>query len=380
MVLLAVSIASAHGTSFGTVAVSVAGDEAWAVVDGWGLVHSADGGETWAWHCEEALGGDVVYDVLALGEGRAAVASRLGVLLVDAACGWTAMPGLPEGTYATTLAEHGEVVLAGAIGPDDAGVLACDGDTCGPTDLWGPGLFPKSLVVDGDRAWATTVEEGTLAAALWTRTDGDWSRVYGWPDGDVDPHVLDADGDAVWVWARARDDAHTPAMLVSDDGGAAFTRTLEAGYYTDAAPGFVRLGDTVLVGSIYGARTWRSDDRGRTWTEVSLDTPSVRCGARAGDVAWVCADHVNDGFDLAVTGDGTAFTPVACLEEARPAACAADTCSESAWVEASALGGGECDVAAAEPPPDDESRCGCAGGAHAGMLLPLLWRRRRCSG
>jgi hypothetical protein len=385
MLLLASAIAWGHGASFGAVAISVAPDrstEAWSVVEGWGLAHSSDGGETWDWHCEEALGDGAVYGVLALAGGRAAVASRLGVLVVDGACGVTALAGLPEEAYGTAVVAYGDVVLAGVIAPDTAGIVVCDEATCTPSDVWGDGRFPKSIVVDGTRAWATVVEEATLAASLWRSDDGvAWTEVYAWPAGDTDPRVLDAEGDRLWIWRRTRDEAQTPGLLVSDDGGETFAETLTAGVYTDPAPGFVRLGETALLGSVYGARTWRSTDGGRAWTEVSADAPAVRCGHRAGDVAWVCADHLNDGFDVAVTTDGVTFTPVGCLEEAVSADCAAAACAASvdAYVAAGAYGGGQCDAAAEEAPAPEEGRCGCGGGGAAVVLVvvPMLSRRYR---
>jgi hypothetical protein len=107
---------------------------------------------------------------------------------------------------------------------------------------------------------------------------------------------------------------------------------------------------------------------------VSGFAPAVRCGAVADDVAWVCGDHLNDGFDLALTRDGLTFTPVGCMEEAVPADCAADACAASvdAYDAAGAYGGGQCAVEAGEPKP-----CGCGEGSAAALLLPLALRRRK---
>lgn len=376
MILLA-GAAWAHGVGFETTAVSVLPDdpsELWAAMEDWGVVRSTDGGATWTWTCEEAIGTSRVYDVLAVGPGEAVAGTADGLVRMGEAI--EPVAGLPEGAFVPVLARRDEGWLALAIGAEEGGVWTCDDAGCVATDLVAPGLFPKSAVTDGDTSWVTTVDEATLAAALSRSEDGaTWVPVAAWPDGDLDPTVLHADGDTLLVWVRPRVTGPSAQLLRSDDGGATFAEVLALGTWTDDAPGLVAVGGRVVVGSAVGARTWASDDDGRTWTEVSLDAPSVRCGETLGDRAWACAEHVNDGFDLSVSDDGVWWTPVACLEEAEPAEACLDRAE--AWDAAAATGGGRCGVEVG-PAAEETRGCGCGGTDAAWLLVGgVLGRRRR---
>ncbi|MFN7144535.1 MAG: hypothetical protein ACK4YP_12225, partial [Myxococcota bacterium] len=379
MLLALIAAAWPHGATFGALQVAVSRDdpdEMWVLTEGWGLAHTTDGGGAWDWLCEEALGGEALYGVVATGPGAAIVASRSGLRTVGGDCGTGVIPGT-EGVFFPAVAAYGGVVLGLGIGEAEGGVWTCDATGCAPTDLAGPGLFPKSALADGARAWVTVVYEGTLAAELWRSDDGTaWTRVHAWPDGDTDPRVLHADGDHLLVWRRTRAEADVPELLVSNDGGATFTSTLQHGWYTDDAPGLLVLDDALLLGSVAGARTWRSEDRGATWAEVSAEVPAVRCGdsveVDGARVGFACGDHLQDGFDLSRTDDGRTWVPVACLEDALPAACADDACGSllASWQTAGSYGGGKCDTVIEPPRPlhPPEGPCGCGDGGAAGLV------------
>jgi hypothetical protein len=368
-------------------------DELWGVVDGWGLVHSTDGGGEWGWLCEEAIGSTSVYDVLAWRPNVALVGTVDGLIRVGEDCTGTSVGDLPEGFVLRLARRHDEALVA-LIGPESGGVYRCDDDACVATSLVGPGYYPKSLWVDGDTAWVTVVHTGAedgLRAELWRSDDGAvFSEVHAWPDGDVDPRVIHAAGDTVYAWLRPRSDAAVPGFARSTDGGTTFTTTFTTGYYTDSTPGVLVLdgGATVLVGSRAGARTWVSRDGGASFEEQSLDLPALKCGLSLPGRGLVCSDHLVDGFDVAETADGVAFTPVLCLEEVEAAACAEAACEAAAdaWRAAAATGGGRCaapEDSGAAPEPDP---CGCASAGMADALLPLLagWvaglRRRAARG
>lgn len=373
-------LALAHGDAFEVVALSTAGpDVVWAVVSGWGAVHTTDGGATWTWTCEEVFGDGEVEDALALGDGGAWVAWRDGLFRVAEGGDPVAVPGLPEGTWPTRLLARGDGVLAFARGADEGGAWACDADGCVATEGVGAGLFPKSAVADGGRAWTTVTEETTLAAALWRSDDGrTWTTAARWPDGDLDPYVLSADGDTLIVWLRPRG-AGEPVLTRSTDGGATWTDVLALGDADDAPPGLLALGDgPIYVGSATGMRTWRSEDRGATWTETSLETPAIGCGAWDGERGWACAERIGDGFDLAVTRDGIDWTPAACLESAT--ARDAEVCDADAFRAAAlAWGDGRCDDVVAAPAADETRGCGCGSEGATAILVPLLWVGRRAT-
>ena len=391
LLLVVMPEASAHGDSFELVRLTARPDapaELWGMVEGWGLVHSEDGGAAWSWLCEEAVGSTALYDVLAWEAGSALVGTAEGLSLVDESCTGQSVASLPEG-FVLSLARYGETALVGIIGTESGGVYRCDDTGCAATSLVGAGVFPKSLVVDGNTAWATVVHTGEdegLAAELWRSDDGaDFVVAYAWPDGDVDPRVIHADGERVYAWLRPRQDDREPGFVRSTDGGASFSTTFETGYYTDPAPGVLVRdgGETVLLGSWFGARTWRSTDAGLSFEEVSLDAPALRCGLDLPDRSLICADHLVDGFDVAATTDGMEFSAELCLEEVGPADCVAETCEPyvDAWRGAAALGGGKCDPAADTGTPDDPPPCGCASSEGGLPLLALgaavLLRARR---
>ncbi len=382
-----IATAEAHGAGFGAIAVSKTADDAlWVVTDGSGLARSADGGETWEWLCEEAIGGAPVYDVVGISATEAWAGTRDGLVYIDAACGASFVPGLPEGAFVPRILSDGPVgVVAAVTSADAGGFYRCDTTACHATEGVGAGIFPKSMVRDGETIWATVVYTDTLLAELWRSEDAEtWTAVATWPDGDVDPRIVRAQGNTIFLWERPRADDGVPALMRSDDGGLTFTSVLAVGSANDLAPGFATPdGTTMLFGQNSGARTWRSTDAGVTWAEVSGEAPAVRCGYSEAGVAYTCGDHLADGIDLALTTDGVLFRPVACLEEAKPATCVAATCEPylASFTQAGAYGGGRCDTiigpvedtADTTPPAGD---CGCgalsAGAAGGSALVVFL--------
>ncbi len=390
---LAVPDAEAHGEAFELVRLAANSEEPselWGIVEGWGLVHSTDDGATWGWLCEESVGTTTTYDLLPWGPGSVLVGTVDGLLRVGEDCLGETVGDLPEG-FVLRLAEYEGQALVALVGPESGGVYRCDDSMCQATSLVGEGLYPKSLFVDGATAWVTVVhtgEEDGLAAELWRADDGAAFRVaHTWPAGDVDPRVVYASGETVYAWLRPRTEAATPGFARSTDGGTTFTTTFTTGYFTDPAPGVLVRdeGDTVFLGSWYGARTWVSRDAGVSFEEVSLEQPALKCGLDLPDRSLICTDHLADGFDVAVTTDGKTFSPTLCLEDVLPAACAEQTCEPyvSAWSAAAAIGGGQCELPVEEAHPAEEPDCGCESGATSGTLIPLVGlagvglRRRR---
>ncbi len=385
MLLAALPVALGHSGEFGATLVRgrvESPSELWMLSEGWGVLHSSDAGESWAWICEEAIGTEAVYDVQAWSDGTALIGSREGMVLIDGSCTVTPYTGL-DGGFVLRAERWQDRAVALWVGDGVGGVFTCDDFDCVATSLHGAGYFPKTAFVDGDTLYVTLVHTDTLAAELYATTDGlSWEARYSWPLGDTDPRLLWASGDTVYLWTKPRTDAGIPAFHRSIDGGRSFEASFETGYYTDAAPGVLVRdgGETVLLGSYYGARTWKSIDGGLSFEERSTDLPAVRCGLDLGGTSYACGDHLADGFDLAVTTDGENFTPRSCIEEALPAECAEAACNPyvDAWVSAGAYGGGQCDVEAdtgSPAPPGDE--CGCNSGNAVPLLLLAYWPRTR---
>jgi len=121
--LMLIPSAFAHGESFGATAVSVLPEdpsEVWALTDNWGLAHTVDGGDSWEWLCEESLGSEAVYGVVASGPGVAVIATRSGLRTVADDCTSTLQPGPPEDTFFPVVARYGAAGWASGSAPSRA--------------------------------------------------------------------------------------------------------------------------------------------------------------------------------------------------------------------------------------------------------------------
>lgn len=397
MLLAALSIAWAHNAEYSLSAVSVAPDapaEIWGVSQGWGVIHSEDGGVSWQWLCDEGLsgGGGSFYDVEALGGGRALVAGTVGLFRLDPTCDYvadptcvrTALTGLPDSSYAGLIHRFGDTLLVSVYGTNDDGTdlngaFLCSDTACEASSLTGPDIYVKSFSVDGATVWATTVTAETLAAGLWRSTDGrTWEQVASWPDASPDMRILDARGDRLLVWSQTRSESTTPGLLRSGDGGQTWAEVMAFGYFTDQVPPLLRVADSgVLILGNNTLHTFQSIDDGATWTDLNAihpEVPSLRCVSD--DATLICGDHFADGYDLARVV-GVTFDAFACMDDATLDPALGDSCElyYTGFISQGLLGGGECE---ADLTPVDSGGCGGGGEDTAGaaLLIALGVRRR----
>lgn len=386
--LLLVAAAHAHGTAYALTAISASGEHLWGTTDAWGLVHSADGGETWQWYCEESLQPadsthtlQQVYDLEALPDGRALLAGRDGLLVLDPdACGLTRVAGLPPTTAgAYPVASFGGAYLVAVYSDDGDGVMRCSLESCAPTDLWADDQWVKSILPAGDAVWATTTNPA-YAGGLWRSADGStWTRVASWPEGSPDLRVMSVRGDRILLWAQGRADVPENQLLRSTDGGASWTEVLSFGAWTDAVPTLLSFGGSGLlrIGSPT-LHVYESRDDGATWTDTNtLHPESKTLLCVSDDGLWAGADHFADGFDVGRVV-GVDVEAVACLDDAEPAACFAGSCDDAYgdFVERGAYGGGQCQQDLT-PAPAEEGGCGGGGAESAVVLGGLAWLARR---
>lgn len=376
--MLLLTAALAHGTRFGISVVSIVPDEPsaiWAVAGGWGVVHTMDGGGSWAWLCEEILGVSAVYDVEALAPDQALLATSEGLLRVDDTCVTTPVPGLPEGTQVAFIEATGNGYAISGYAEGVSGLWRCTESACEATSIQGDGLYLKSVQVDDGTWWVTVVEGGTLAAWLYRSGDGEtWTTAATWPDGSVDPRVLLAEGDRLLVWMQSRDETTSPHLEVSHDGGATFMSSLAVGSYTDPVPTLLPLWDGrgAYLGTENG-RTFYSPDRGESFIEITEVAPAIRCADTAGRLAIVGADHFADKFDVARQQFGGPWEAMGCLDEAVAPGCAAECAPYTeSFLAGGEYGGGECHVTL-EPAPEE----GYGGGNAFLIGMAGLLRKRR---
>lgn len=380
------ALALAHGDRFAVVDLSLAPDDprvAWGATGGWGVVRLREDGAPWEWWCESGLGVADADAVLAWSEASAWVGTDRGVLVLGPGCEVEALSGFPEGGEVRRMARFGEGALALVRTSDGGGVVRCEAGGCVTEPVWGSGLSPRSVVVEGSRAWATLVDLTYEQVQTWALLEGVWDleAVTPWIDGER--FLLRVDGDRRLLWRTPLSGPASPALLYSADGGLTERVVLEVGSYADPPPALLLAPDGLgLYLGIEAGRTWYSADGGASWAEVSEATPVLRCGDTVGGRAVACTDHWADGFDVARLDLGAPWLAMGCLDAATPSGCAAACAEEADGLEAAgAFGGGQC-----LPEPAPPGGCSTAPGPSAlaclvpGLVAGLRRRRRYSPG
>jgi hypothetical protein len=272
----------------------------------WGLATSHDGGATWYWSCEEAVGFggdyDPDYEYTSSGLLLATTTSFDGLRMTRDLCHWTAAP-LP-------------------LGPPDR-------DT--------PGLHVAQVEVSGD---------GTIYAAVSTARD---MQIYASEDDGVSfrPRSLPADDAEAWISLevapsspdrmyltghRFVGDARKWLLLRSDDGARTWTRLSTAPFTIGEPDGELQIaaiapGDPDLLfarvfqvsGRSIGDDLYRSDDGGDSWTRVfesddHISAVVVRDGGEVVLATGQSGVHVSsDGGQT--FGEPVAALPINCIKE-----------------------------------------------------------------
>ena len=328
-----------------------------------GLIQTFDGGRTWRWICEQAIGVSGEADPpLTVSEGGALIlVSPKGGLLVsrDQGCSWAAGPALLEGKKTVDLtrdpADDKRVLVAASTvaSIDDQGVVTYENrvvETRDAGETWSelaplPSDFsaetlevapsdPRRIYVSGTAS--TNPLLGVLArsedgGATWLRSELSLPQGSGSVFvGAIDPN----DADRLWVRVPARGDVFGffPAtLLVSSDRGQTFSTvaaTARAMFGFALSPDGTQLAyggpfDGLFVGPASGP-----------FTKVS--SVGVRClkwGARG---LYACGSQPPDAFTLGLSpkADGV-FEPLYDARSTCPMTCAAgspfQTACELPW-------------------------------------------------
>lgn len=378
-----VSTVLAHGSRFGVTRISVPQADPsaiWAIAGGWGIIHSSDAGGHWTWICEESLGAVSIYDIEAISAHAAVVATSGGLFRLDDTCGFARIEGLPDDGYPGFIVAAVGGWWVSAYSEARDGLWWCnESDGCVEGPVGAPDLFVKSVVVDEERLWVSTIDANTFRSSVWRVEDGEPVEVGHWDGANEEPNVLYARGAHLMVWLQSHDAAHIPRLLISSDAGANYADGVALGVYTDPVPSLLDGGDgrTFYLGTD-GGQTYFSPNGGLSFTEVTESAPVIRCSTSDGTRVLLCADHYIDGFDVGVWRFGRPFEGLGCLDEAVPASCAS-SCEAyvETFLEVGSFGGGQCRPVFAEPPP------GCQHTPLGSSLLLGLaaicrttWRRR----
>jgi hypothetical protein len=388
----------------------------------WGMLVTSDGGATWRWSCEDAVGYggtfDPDYAVSATGRIFATTVAE-GLRYTDDGCTWSATqlganrvssvtvaPG--GGVWATS---HTELQSRIYRSTDDGARFEAVALTGGEDGAWWESVEAAPGVDDGDRVYVAGyrfVIDGkeTRKANLLFRTDnagGDWRRlsVDGFPTASQSLLQIVAispdDPDLLFVRVSLREAVVGDALYRSDDAGASWRLVLEPGDITgavvvrevtgeaDAATAAEVIVTTPTLG------VYRSTDGGRSFARAPA-LPITGCLVeRPGDRALVgCGDNLApDHVALTRSSDGLAWSTLLEFRNVTaPIACAAgteqrDTCQDRLWCGmkdqlgivseviacAAAVDAGTPDAA---PGPDDGGGGCCDGGAGGGGWLTAL--------
>lgn len=334
-----------------------------------GLLQTGDGGASWQWICEKAMGFEGTFDpAIALGGGSILVGLPNGVARsIDRGCGFSRVV---SGDYAIDLAVEGSHVVAitalaegSPVGSSAKLYQSNDGGATwsAPTPL--PEDFrPLTVDVTAGRIYASGVAPfgglGMLArsddgGATWTERTFEGRHAY----------LAGVDGDRVYV--RIDGDVDDE-LRFSGDGGSTFSTLMTGGELL----GFALAGDsTVAVGGSAGVFVSGPD---HVFEKVS-DRP-VRCLRFQGVTLWSCT---SDPERAIVRGDEVKLR----LAALTPLACASETCAKY-WPEVSRAFAPADAGASPSPAPPIAARgggCGVAGSASGtgALLVALLLVRRR---
>lgn len=388
-----------------------------------GILASNDGGASFHWVCEEALGygGTFIPDLAVTGDGRIYATTFDGMKVSrDGSCSYQPAvfyphaPGDEPGEPAQDPYFVGDVEVAAdgslwAVSSStfqpNAVYRSTDGERFFAVGLLSDTVWWKSVVVapsDPQVAYVSGLEPmrgeadaGGAGRALLRRTDDGGAT---WTELDVDDFdfgvqpnlevigVSPTDPDLVFARVIGVNPGTSSSCLSenpvgdalyrSTDGGETFTRALDFG---DVLGAFVIRADgaTVIAGSrglcpedapgtIKGC-VRISRDGGATWTAPATE-PQMDCVAERGDgTLYACgADPGPDGFAVGESADGERWTNVMRVAEiAGPLSCAEDTvqntCAVHDWP-------GEC----------SRLHVCDSGEADGGVALPICPEGRDC--
>ncbi|MBL8682003.1 MAG: hypothetical protein JNK05_22745 [Myxococcales bacterium] len=305
-----------------------------AIVTTFGLVTSEDGGATWDWTCEEAVGFSGQYDpAVAITSDGTLVAGLPDGLSRTAQGNWCewSRPSTFSFEPVVDLSAVGASVVASLTPPAATQFVSRSNDHGATwTRAWARAEFYAHTIDLApsrvERVYTTGWVRGARPALFrsddsggtFVETTRDFAGGYAAYIAWVDP----LDPDALLV--RADLDPEGALLLRSGDGGATF-RTLFRGTSSlvgvTAAPG----GRTLWVSTNAAAdRIRRSTDGGESWSAVASDLRPRSMRFRDG-VLFATANEMNSGMSFACSRDGgDTFTPMLVLSRLRgPERCAA---------------------------------------------------------
>ncbi|MGE0402267.1 MAG: WD40/YVTN/BNR-like repeat-containing protein [Kofleriaceae bacterium] len=400
-----------------------------------GLVVSEDGGATWRWSCEDALGYGGEYDPAFAYASDGALFSTSFAGLMRTADHCTVTPSTPLGAkFVATLARGPDNALFAALAePPDPATMS-PGDTAIYKSTDDGQTFPISAAPSGiGTAWysvvvapsdptrvylaGSRVELGVRVLKLFRSTDGGASyQPMGTTGLTTSPSsalliagVSAQDPDLLYARVTYQDNApNSDAIFRSVDAGATWTKVFARATSLSA---LVRANGDVVVANRY-AEAWvsRAPSSGDAW-ETLAGVPHVNCLVEHAGVVWACtqnyapSDETRDGAGIMTSADLATWTPALRFQDiAGPIACPPgttqrDVCADDTlrWCTMRSQFGivanpTSCpelvdgplvtDDAAIMKPPGSGGCCDANAGSSIGgawLFLLLVWQRSRRS-
>jgi len=320
-----------------------------------GLVLSHDGGTTWQWMCESAVGYGGVYDPLYVYRASGKLLATTYGGLRDSRDGCTFVETQLAGIYVPQLALAGTGLLAAASDPTDSRVYRSTDDGMTFSVAASPGVAGDqwdSLVVapsDPMRVYLAGhhTDGGTTTLLLFQSTNGGDTftplPLTGLTTTNSSRLVI------AGVSASNPDDVYLRVTFEYGNSG-------EGIYTIDASTGtswtrifddlnqyafLVRASGELVVASLTGGAQ-HSTNNGASWEPLAA-APHISCLLERSGVVWACTQNyssmsiMGDGFGVMTTSDLVTWTGVMRYQDlVAPVDCAAgtpqrDECQDQMW-------------------------------------------------
>jgi hypothetical protein len=374
--------ASANGRAPGSSSIQFRRGMEQEIIAGltFGLVASRDGGATWYWMCEDAIGYGGTYDpdYVFSATGAVFATTFTGMKVQRDACTFRSQGAM---TFVSTIAQgpdgklyYGAAETSSATSAGDSKIYRSSDDgmtwTAAANQPGLPNDWWQSLEVapsNGNRLYLAGYRftmvgaESKKTFLLFRSDDGGltWttlptSQLATMPNSTIEIAGVSATNpDLVFARVKLEDNALADAIYRSTDKGMTWTRILGK----SSAISFLvrRSGELLAATQAQGAV--RSTDNGATWIDL-VDPPHINCLKEnaAGEV-WACTQNYggmaapSDGYGIMKSADLATWQPVLKFQEMKgPVACAAgtaqrDRCETELWC-------GLCMQLGCDPGPD----------------------------
>jgi MYXO-CTERM domain-containing protein len=303
-----------------------------------GMLGSSDGGKSWTWICESAIGyfGSEDPPIAVTGDGSTLVASTVGIgVSHDGGCSWTNNPGLAAGRFAVDVTvqpanpHQAFALVSGRIDGSYLVWLARSDDDGRTFHESGPSL-PSDFVATTVEVAPTNAQRVYVSGKMFSAQMGALMRSddggVSWTSFPLDVHgsasiyiaaVDPLDADVVYI--RTLDDTMSHVMATRD-GGSTWKSVWSA---PGDVPGFALSADgsTIAVGGpMAGINIASTTD----WAFRQTSSVGAYCLAWLGNDLLACGKEATDGFSIGVSHDeGAHFVPLLHLPDIVPRSCPA---------------------------------------------------------